>query len=259
VHRGGYYLVLAIVGFAGALLTAFYSFRMVFRVFYGDPVPEAGSLERGELAHGEPVNPRTGEHEDTEVGFPGPEHHIAEREFSMKLAMGALALLAIGGGIVQIPGVTDWFDKFLEPVFANSKFVNDQPSTSAEWIGLVVGAGIALAGITTAFVMYLQRPGVTIALRDRFPRLHDFLEHRWYFDELYDALFVRPATTFGNFGRYVIESAFVQGTLVGGATGIVRAGAAIARGVQSGYLRAYALLLLAGVAALGLYFLLQAT
>ncbi|HXD57192.1 MAG TPA: NADH-quinone oxidoreductase subunit L, partial [Thermoleophilaceae bacterium] len=37
VHRGGYYLVLAIVGFAGALLTAFYSFRMVFRVFYGDP------------------------------------------------------------------------------------------------------------------------------------------------------------------------------------------------------------------------------
>ena len=56
-------------------------------------------------------------------------------------------------------------------MFANSKFVSDQPSTSAEWIGLVVGAGIALAGITTAFVMYLQRPGVTIALRDRFPRL----------------------------------------------------------------------------------------
>jgi NADH-quinone oxidoreductase subunit L len=259
VHRGGFYLVLAIVGFAGALMTAFYSFRMVFRVFYGEPVPEASSLERGELAHGEHVNPMSGEHEDTEVGFPGPEHHIAEREFPMKLAMGTLALLSIAGGIVAIPGVTDWFKNFLEPTFADSKFINTQPTDSASWIGLIVGAGIALAGVTTAFVMYIRRPGVTLALRDRFPRLHDFLEHKWYFDELYDALFVRPAETFGRFGRYVIESAFVQGTLVGGATGLVRSATAIARGVQSGYLRAYALLLLAGMAALGLYFLLQAT
>jgi len=259
VHRSGFYLVLAIVGFAGALLTAFYSFRMVFRVFYGDPVPEAASLERGELAHGEHMNPMTGEHEDTEVGFPGPDHHIAEREFPMRLAMGALALLAIGAGIVAIPGVTDWFRNFLDPAFADSRFINDQPSTSADWIGLIVGAGIALAGITTAFVMYIRRPGVTLALRDRFPTVHAFLSGRWYFDELYDALFVRPAATLGRFGRYVVESAFVQGVLVGGAVGIVRAGAEIARGAQSGYLRAYALLLLAGVAALGLYFLLQAT
>jgi NADH-quinone oxidoreductase subunit L len=259
VHRGGYDLVLAIVGFAGALLTAFYSFRMVFRVFYGDPVPEAASLERGELAHGEHMNPMTGEHEDTDVGFPGPEHHIAEREWPMQLAMGLLAVLATVGGIVAIPGVTEWFRNFLDPTFADSKFINTQPTDTASWIGLVVGGGIALAGITVAFVMYRQRPGVTIALRDRFSRVHAFLSGRWYFDELYDALFVRPTVTFGRFGRSVIESAFVQGTLVGGATGIVRAGTAIARGVQSGYLRAYAMLLLAGVVALGLYFLLQST
>jgi NADH-quinone oxidoreductase subunit L len=259
VHRGGYDLVLAIVGFAGALLTAFYSFRMVFRVFYGDPVPEAASLEQGELAHGEHMNPMTGEHEDTDVGFPGPEHHIAEREWPMQLAMGLLAVLATVGGIVAIPGVTEWFRNFLDPTFADSKFINTQPTDTASWIGLVVGGGIALAGITVAFVVYRQRPGVTIALRDRFARVHAFLAGRWYFDELYDALFVRPTVTFGRFGRSVIESAFVQGTLVGGATGIVRAGTAIARGVQSGYLRAYAMLLLAGVVALGLYFLLQST
>jgi NADH-quinone oxidoreductase subunit L len=259
VHRGGYYLVLAIIGFASALLTAFYSFRMVFRVFYGEPVPEAKSLEQGELAHGEHMNPMTGEHEDTEVGFPGPEHHIAEREWPMKVAMGTLALLAIVGGVVGIPGVTNWFKNFLEPVFADSRFIHTQPTDSASWIGLIVGAGIALAGITAALVMYLQRPGITIALRDRFPRVHAFLVNRWYFDELYDALFVRPTVTFGRFGRYVIERAFVQGTLVGGAVGIVRAGAAIARGAQSGYVRAYAMLLLAGTVALGLYFLLQST
>ena len=64
--------------------TAFYAFRMVFRTFWGDPVPEARELEHGHLAHGEPANPITGEPEDTDVGFPGPEHHIAERSWPMR-------------------------------------------------------------------------------------------------------------------------------------------------------------------------------
>ena len=62
---------------------------MVFRVFCGEPVPEARELEEGHLAHHEPVNPMTGEPEDTDVGFPGPEHHVAERAWPMKAAMGA--------------------------------------------------------------------------------------------------------------------------------------------------------------------------
>jgi NADH-quinone oxidoreductase subunit L len=107
VHRGGLYTVLGIVGYVAAGLTAFYAFRMVFRVFFGDPVPEAQSLERGELAHGEHRNPMTGEEEDTDVGFPGAEHHIAEREGPMQFAMIPLAILAVIGGIVGIPGVTD--------------------------------------------------------------------------------------------------------------------------------------------------------
>jgi NADH-quinone oxidoreductase subunit L len=258
VHRGGYYLVLAMVGFAAALITAFYSFRMVFRVFHGDPVPEAQSLERGELYHGEHVNPMTGEHEDTDVGFPGPEHHIAEREWPMKVAMSTLAVLAIVGGIVAIPGITDWLRNFLDPTFADSKFAGVQPTDKASWIGLVVGAAVAVAGITIASVCYLQRPGVTTAIRERVPALYRLFVNRWYFDELYDALFVRPTQTFGRFGRYVVESAFVQGTLVGGATRLVGAGSLIARTLESGYLRAYALLMLVGIGGLGIYFLLQA-
>ena len=89
--------------------------------------------------------------------------------------------------------------------------------------------------------------------------LHRFLEHKWYFDELYDAIFVRPVATFGAFGRRVIETDFVQGTIVGGATGIVRVGTSFARAIQTGYLRAYALLLLLGVAGLTLYFLINSS
>ena len=92
--------------YIGAILTAFYSMRAVFLVFHGDPCDEAKELEGGHLAHGDHVNPATGEHEDTDVGFPGPDHQIAEREREMKVAMGTLAFLAIVAGVVQIPGVT---------------------------------------------------------------------------------------------------------------------------------------------------------
>jgi NADH-quinone oxidoreductase subunit L len=240
-----------------ALMTAFYSFRMVFRVFYGEQAPEAASLEDGELAHGDHVNPATGEHEDTDVGFPGADHHIAERDWPMRFAMAPLALLSMVGGVVLIPGVTDWLDKFLEPSFEDSKRFTDIPGTGAEWTGLIIGGVISIIGIAIAYTLYMRRQGATLRLRDRFSGVHNFLSHKWYFDELYDAVFVRPAGNAGNYGQRVIESRFVQGFVVGGAVGVVRAGTGFARAIQTGYIRAYALLLVVGVLALGLYFLLQ--
>src|ERR1700704_464117 len=72
-HRGGGFLILGIAGYAGAFLTGIYTFRMIFRAFFGAPVPEAQELEHGHLAHADvPTNPMTGEEEDTDVGFPGP-------------------------------------------------------------------------------------------------------------------------------------------------------------------------------------------
>ena len=256
LHRGGGYAVLAVLGYLAALVTAFYAFRMVFRVFWGDRVPQAESLERGELWHGEHFNPATGEEEDTDVGFPGPEHHIAEREVPMRFAMGLLAVLSVVGGVVAIPGVTSWLENFLRPAFSDSRYFEQAPTHSAEWVGLAAGAVVGVAGIALAYTFYVRRRGFTLELRDRFPRLHGFLEGKWYFDELYDALFVRPAARFGRFGRTVVESAFVQGVVIGGASGVVRSASAIARGLESGLLRGYALLLLAGLGGLALYFLL---
>jgi NADH-quinone oxidoreductase subunit L len=256
LNRGGGFVVLGIVGYIAAALTGFYAFRMVFRVFWGDPVPEARELEDGHLAHGEPQNPLSGELEDTDVGFPSPEHHIAERDWPMKVAMAPLAVLALAAGVVGIPGLTDVVGKFLEPTFESSRYADVHPSDGAEWVGLAVGGLIALAAIATAWTVYIRRSGITLEWRDRFPAVHRFLEHKWYFDELYDAVFVRPASTAGSFGRRVIETDFVQGFIVGGATGIVRVGTSFARAIQTGFLRGYALLLLVGLAALGLYFLI---
>ena len=259
LHRGGLYSVLGVIAYVASLMTAFYAFRMVFRVFFGEPVEEARELEHGGLAHHDPENPVTGESEDADVGFPGPEHHVAERSWPMKAAMAPLALLALVGGALGIPGVTDTLEHFLEPAFEGSRHLEEHPSESAEVTGLIIGGVIALAGIAIAWMLYLRRPGTTLRLRDRLRPVHDFLANKWYFDELYDTTIVRPGVAFGRFGRTVIESVFVQDFLVGGSTAVVRAGSSLARGLQTGFLRSYAVLLVAGLAGLALYFLIASS
>jgi len=97
------------------------------------------------------------------------------------------------------------------------------------------------------------------ALRERFSGLHSFFFHKWYFDEAIDTVVVRPFAFVGRFGRDVFERVVINGILVGGPTGVVRAGSAAVRAMQSGFLRYYAAFFLAGVAALGLYFLVAAS
>src|SRR5215203_942870 len=254
--RGGFYEIFAIGGYIGALLTAFYAFRIGFRVVFGEPVEEARELEQGHIHHAEPENPATGEKEDTDVGFPGPSHQIAEREWPMKVAMSILGFGALFAGFLQIPGVDDVVENFLEPTFAASKFADTVPSDSSAWLGLLVGSVISIAGIAIAYWMYVLRPGVSAELVRRFRGLHDFLERKWYFDEAIDLLFVRPALAIGRFANSIFERYVVQG-LVLGATDLARGASAGVRGAQSGYLRSYALLLVTGFTGLGLYFLLQ--
>ncbi len=151
-NRGGGFEILGILGYVGALLTGLYTFRMIFRAFWGDASPEARELEHGHLAHAEvPTNPMTGEEEDTDVGFPGPEHVIAEREWPMRIAMSILAVLALIGGLIQIPGVDHVINNFLAPALAGSHLATPgaQCGPAPAWIGLVIGAVVGVcSGIT---------------------------------------------------------------------------------------------------------------
>jgi NADH-quinone oxidoreductase subunit L len=257
--RGGMYMIFTIGGYLGALITAVYSFRIVFRLLGGPECDEARELrESGHVVHAEPENPATGEPEDTDVGFPGPEHHIAEQAAPMRLAMGALAFLALFGGLVQVPGVSSMIHNFLAPTFEASPFEAIEPSVGAEWVGLGIGTVIALAGIAIAYQLYVRAPGTTARLIERLRPLYGFLLHKWYFDELIDALVVRPSLAFGRFCNRTFERVVVQG-IVSGTVEIVRDAAGVVRTVQSGFVRSYALLLVAGFAALGLYFLLSSS
>ncbi|HEV3128903.1 MAG TPA: NADH-quinone oxidoreductase subunit L [Solirubrobacteraceae bacterium] len=255
-HRGHGFEVLGWVGYVGAFLTAIYTFRMIFRTFFGEPVEEARELEQGHLAHADvPRNPLTGEEEDTDVGFPGPDHFIAEREWPMKIAMGTLAVLALVAGAIQIPGVDDEVTKFLDPSFAGSRLYAAQVPTSPAWVGLVIGALIGGVGIGLAARIWLRDPAIAVRLRERFAPVYQFLVHKWYMDELINTLIVRPVLWFGRFVDTVLEPDVIGGVLTGGTTSVVRAGSALVRWAQTGFLRYYAAVMIIAVSGVAAYFL----
>jgi NADH-quinone oxidoreductase subunit L len=257
--RGGMYLIFTILGYFGALLTAIYTFRLIFRVLLGDPCPEAQHLiDSGHVVHAEsPFNPATGETEDTDVGFPGTEHHIADQTPPMKIAMGVLAFLALFAGFVQVPGVDKMVTNFLDPVFSDSPLATIEPSNTAAWIGLAIGAAISLAGIGIAYFLYVASPETPRRLQKRFSAVHTFLYNKWYFDEAIDVLIVRPALAIGRFANNVFERFVIDGGVTGGTEETVGRAGAIVRAAQNGIVRTYGLFLVFGAVGLALYFLIQ--
>jgi NADH-quinone oxidoreductase subunit L len=174
----------------------------------------------------------------------------------MWFAMSALGVLSLIGGVLQIPGVTSAIEHFFEGSFADSALFEEvHPSEGAAWGGLGIGAVTALAGIGVAYYLYVVAPGTTTRLRERFGAVHGFLVNKWYFDELIDAVVVRPVLAVGRFANSVFERAVVQG-MVSGTVAVVRGAGEIVRTAQSGFVRAYALLVIAGFAGLALYFLI---
>jgi len=257
-ERGGWHWALYVIGYIGALLTAIYTFRMIFRAFHGEPVAEARELEAGHPHHAEvPRNPATGEEEDTDVGFPGPAHAIAERALPMRVAMALLAVGSVGAGLVQIPKVDFVIDDFLKPSFADSSLYETHTRNGLLVAGLAIGAAIGLAGIAIAYRVWVQRPGTAAAVQARLRPLYELFVNKWYFDELIGLLVLAPAAAAGRFAVGTFERVFVDDTLIGGTTGLVRAGSAAVRAAQSGFVRYYAALLVLGVSGVGFYFLLQ--
>ncbi|HKC76791.1 MAG TPA: hypothetical protein VKB70_00220, partial [Gaiellaceae bacterium] len=257
-ERGGWHWALYVIGYAGSLLTAIYTFRMIFRAFHGEPVHQARELQEGRPHHAEvPRNPETGEEEDTDVGFPGPHHAIAERELPMRVAMSILALGAIGAGLLQIPKTDFVVDDFLRPSFADSSLYATHTRNWLLVTGLAIGTVLALSGIAIAYRIWVVRPGIAAALQARLRPLYELFANAWYFDDAIDALVVRPAAAAGRFARDVFDRRVIDETLVGGTTALVRAGSAAVRAAQSGFVRYYAALLVLGVTGVGFYFLLQ--
>jgi NADH-quinone oxidoreductase subunit L len=175
----------------------------------------------------------------------------------MRSAMAVLALGSIGLGLLQIPQVDFVIDDFLKPSFADSSLYATHTRNGLLVLGLLLGTVIGLAGIALAYRIWVQRPGTAAVIRQRMRPAYELLVNKWYFDELIELVVVRPTLATARFARRTVEPRLIEDTLVGGTTGLVRAGSAAVRAAQSGFVRYYAALLVIGVAGVGFYFLLQ--
>ena len=252
-ERGGWHWVLYVVGYIGAFLTAIYTFRMIFRAFFGEPVP-GGARARGRATshHAErPLNPATGEEEDTDVGFPGPEPPHRRARAADEGRDGRCSRSAAIGRRPRCRSrrSTTSIDELPRAdVRRLASYYDDAHARTGCWrsgwsLGAVLGARRASRSPTASGS---QRPGTAGARpRARCAALYALFVNKWYFDELIDALVVRPIAGARALRAATRSSAsFVDGALVGGTTGrrARRARPPCAR-VQSGFLRYYAALL----------------
>jgi NADH-quinone oxidoreductase subunit L len=211
----GYTLFAA--GLAGAFLTGAYTFRLYFTVFRGEPSELV--TEHAHAGHGE-----------------GP--------LSMLVPVGVLAVLATIGGLVVIPGVWEpfllWIDETAEPLVT--------PAVGTDYAMSAISVTLALIGIFLAWRAF--RGGRQVVTNASAWRV---LEHKLYFDELYDALFYRPAAALSVALRRNVEEPVVERSLDEIGSGTIQVGGEVAR-VQSGLLRTYAVAIAFAVAVLVVVF-----
>jgi NADH-quinone oxidoreductase subunit L len=206
-------------GLVGALLTGLYTFRLYFAVFRGEPSELVKEHTHGHEAHGE-----------------GP--------LTMLIPVGVLAVLATVGGLVVIPGVWEpflhWIDETAEPLVQAT--VAEDYGTSA------IAVSFGLIGFFFARrAFHAGRQLVTN------PSIWRVLEHKFYFDELYDALFYRPAAALSVALRRNVEEPVVERSLDEIGSGTIQVGGEVGR-VQSGLLRTYAVAIAFAVAVLVVVF-----
>jgi NADH-quinone oxidoreductase subunit L len=233
----GHYGVWA-AGLLGALLTAFYMFRLYILAFQGP----------SRLSH-------------------EAEHHLHESPPSMIVPLVVLAFLSLVGGWVGLPFQPGGhpFERWLSPVFepgAVGQVLGEPAAEGAahavgpglEWLLLLLSVAVALTGIVLAVRVYLRDPALATRLQERWAGVHRTLLHKYWVDELYNAAFVQPGLRASQRLWKFWDEKIVDGT-VNGVAYTVEGLSAVLRLFQTGFVGTYALFITLGVAALLFHFL----
>jgi len=213
---------------AGAAMTSFYSWRLMFLTFFGAP---------------------RGDHHTHD--------HAHESPMVMLIPLGVLAIGAVLAGMV-------WYEPFfgsheaVHEFFGHSIAMLDSNHTlhnaheAPVWVKVSPFVAM-LAGFSLAWLFYIRSPHLPGQLAANQPILYRFLLNKWYFDEIYDAIFVKPSIALGRFLWRQGDGRTIDGFLNGLAMGVMpRLNRLYAR-AQSGYLYHYAFAMVLGIAALVTY------
>jgi len=270
------------VGIFAALLTSFYSWRLVFLTFFGEArwagsehIQHAVHDAQGHDAHDHDAHhghdghhaAHDAHHDDpaaedaghaSDPHGPGADqvvhgtagYHPHESPWTMLVPLGVLSLGAIFAGFVFAPyfvGAETGGGFWKGSLFFNEHLMHAMHGVPL-WVKLAPGV-VMLTGLLIAWLAYIRSPGFPAKFTATFGALYDFLLHKWYFDELYDVVFVRPAFAIGRF----LWKRGDQGTIdrfgPNGAAALVAGGSRLTARLQSGYVYTYALVMLLGLAA----------
>lgn len=220
--------LLWVIGVLGSVMTSFYMFRLLFLTFFGT---------------------FRGTHEQ--------EHHLHESPASMTIPLIVLAVLSALGGFIGVPEVlhgSNILATFMDPLYHTAKLANPaafEPTTlshSEEYLLMAISVGAALASAVAAYVMYVSKSAVPESDTVEKSGLQKLIYNKYYVDELYNAVFVKPIMTLSNllysFGEFVID------LFVNGAVKVVNVLYGLQKKTQTGSVGDYVFAMVVGIAAL---------
>ena len=213
------------IGVFTSFLTAFYMFRLLFLTFFGE--------------------------------FRGTEeqrHHLHESPASMTLPLIVLAILSTVGGFMGAPmlfGGRHYLSDYLAPIFTYSHRImpaasSAELSQSTEWMLIGISVGVALAGIILAYVLYIARAERPAEEETQRSAVDSLVYHKYYVDELYNAVFVKPTMALSK-GLYKFVENGVLNPLTNGVGRATLAGGQLLRFVQTGSVETYLILMVLGI------------
>jgi NADH-quinone oxidoreductase subunit L len=209
-----------LLGLVGSALTAFYMWRLLLLTFFG----------ASRVAH--------------EVG-----HHVHESPPVMTVPLWILAILAAAAGLWGVPWAEGtWIGHFLDPVLGRGP-AQEAVHHGPAWGLMAVSVLAALGGIVVAWLFYIR--GWADLGKVGVPQnaAHRVLLHKYYVDELYEALFVRPTVRVAEWCAQAFDLGVIDAAVNGVAALVARAAAGLRR-YQTGFVMNYALSMLIGVVAL---------
>jgi NADH-quinone oxidoreductase subunit L len=266
------HVVLWMIGLVTSLLTAIYMFRLVFLAFHGsryEPDHAAPGTPAPDRAHAAPGTGPSGHSAPAHpaAGHSAPGHHLHDAPPAMALALVVLAVGSVVAGYAGFPkalGGENRFERFLEPSFTpRSSEIGSEPAHADEQGAgeatrelelMALSSIVAVGGIGIASFFFLRNRRAADEMAARFGGLHTTLLNKYYVDELYDAVVVRPIRIVSEEGLWkVLDARLIDGA-VNGAASTVGSLSQVLRRIQTGSVRVYAAsVFLGAVLILGYY------
>ncbi|MEL7689752.1 NADH-quinone oxidoreductase subunit L [Citromicrobium bathyomarinum] len=247
-------------GAIAAMLTSFYSWRLMFLTFWGKPRWADSEHIQHAVHHGhdepEDHNPAAQEDAGHSVAHHVPStdekdgtagYHPHEAPWVMLIPLVVLSMGAIFAGFVFYEPFVNAEGFWNGAVFFNENLVHTMHGVPM-WVKLTATVAMLL-GLLTAWYSYIRNPDVPEAAAQQLGPIYRFFLNKWYFDELYNFLFVKPAFWLGRVFWKVLDIGIIDRFGPDGAAWVVRQGSVGAKRFQSGMLNTYALIMLLGLVA----------